>query len=256
MRNLALSALAASALLITSCSDEPTAPTAVGSYVRGSGAYVIHSNVDVAIDAATNKTTETPAADDSTVVAQRTSTGGVEKSTAYVFESGVVADTVVMMQNGNVVMQDFAIRYDLVSFVLDLGRKQVMIADFGKSSWTALKDTIAPFDFTPLPGVKLSGSLNFIGKQLADETVTINNVTLQTKKVQLDLNATLFANLGVSSIPVPISLVRTIWFADGIGIVKTEQKAAVINLGPAGALLGTTTQAVPGYVQTAKRWSN
>ena len=257
MRNLTLLGFTALCLTLVSCSDEePTTPTAIGSYVRTSGSYVIHSNVDVNIDATTAKTTDVPAPDDSTVVVQRSSVGGTEKSVAQVFVGGATTDTVTITQNGNVVMQDFAIRYDVVSFVLDLGRKQVMIADFGKSSWTALKDTIPPFDFTPLPGVKLSGSLNFIGKQLADETVTINNVTLQTKKVQLDLNATLFANLGVSSIPVPISLVRTIWFADGIGIVKTEQKAAVINLGPAGALLGTTTQAVPGYIQTAKRWSN
>ncbi|MFM8771561.1 MAG: hypothetical protein ACKOE4_06025 [Candidatus Kapaibacterium sp.] len=252
MRNLALTAFAASALLLTSCSDEPTAPTVVGSYVRGSGAYVIHSNVDVAIDAATNKTTETPAADDSTVVAQRTSTGGVEKSTSYVFENNTVADTVVMMQNGSVVMQDYPIRYDVLGIVLDLGRKQVTVADFGKSSWTALKDTILPFDFPAFPGLKLSGSLNFIGKLLGDESVTINGTTLATKKVQLDLNAVLTASIGAT---VPIGLVRTIWFADGIGIVKTEQKAAVIDLGPAGALLGTQKQAIPGFVQTAKRWS-
>lgn len=257
MRILTLLGFAAITLTLTSCSDdEPTTPTATGSYVRASGSYVIHSNVDVDIDAATGKTTDIPAPDDSTVVVQRSSAGGAETSVAHVFVGGESNDTVTITQNGSIVMQDFAIRYDVVSFVLDLGRKQVMVADFSKSSWTALKDTIAPFDFTPLPGVKLSGSLNFIGKQLADESVTINNTTLQTKKVQLDLNATLYANLGVSSVPVPISLVRTIWFADGIGIVKTEQKAAVINLGPAGALLGTSTQAVPGYTQTAKRWSN
>ncbi len=256
MRTLALLGFAALALTLSSCSDdEPTAPTAIGTYVRASGSYVIHSNVDVAIDAGTGKTTDTPAPDDSTVVVQRSSTGGAEKSIAHVFVGGEANDTVTITQSNSVITQEFAIRYDLVSFVLDLGRKQVMVADFSKPSWTALKDTIAPFDFAQIPGVKLSGGLNFVGKQLADESVTINDTTLQTKKVQLDLNATLYANLGINSIPVPISLVRTIWFADGIGIVKTEQKAAVVNLGPAGALLGMTTLAVPGYTQTAKRWS-
>ncbi len=258
MRSLSLLSFAVLAFSLTACSDnEPTnpTPTTVGSYVRAGGSYVIHSNVNVNIDATTGKTTDAPAPDDSTVVVQRSSMSSTEKSIAHVFVDGASKDTVTITQNGNILTQEFAIRYDLVSFVLDLGRKNVTIADFSKSSWTALKDTIAPFDFPPLPGIKLSGNLNFVGKVLADESVTLNNVALQTKKVQLDLNATLYANLGVSSIPVPISLVRTIWFADGIGIVKTEQKAAVINLGPAGALLGTTTLAVPGSIQTAKRWS-
>lgn len=252
MRILALTAIAASALLI-SCSDDPTTPTVVGSYVRPAGSYEIHSNVDIAIDAATGKTTEVAAPDDSTVIVQRTSTDGVDKSVAHVYESGVIVDTLELAQNGSVLTSNqFLIKLELPGTVLNFGRRQVTIADFSKSSWTALKDTILPFDYPTLPGVKLSGSLNFVGKSLGDENLIIDGKTYATKKVQIDLNSVITASVSVS---VPVNLVRTVWLADRVGIVKVEQKPAIIDLGSAGALLGIQKLAVPGFIQTDKRWS-
>ena len=255
MRTPLLLGLLSAALLVSSCSDSTTTPEPVGAYIRPSGSYVTHSNVDVAIDAATKQTTNADAPDDSTVVVERSSTNGIERSVAHVYVDGAVTDTVIMMQNGSIVMQDFPIRYEIQSVVLDLGRKMVTIADFNASTWTALKDTIAPFDFPVLPGAKLSGALNFTGKPLGNEQVTIGTTKLSTRKVQLNLDATLYASIGATVISVPIGLVRTIWFADGVGVVKTEQAAAVVNLGAAGALLGSSTQAIPGFTQTAKSWS-
>lgn len=256
MRFLTLATIAVSAALMTSCSDEPTAPTvtAVGTYVRAAGTYEIHSNVDLTIDAATGKVTETAVPDDSTVIVDRTTIDGVSKSIAHVYENGSVIDTLELVQKGSLVTSNrFLIQLELPGSVLKFGRRQVTIADFDKSSWIALKDTILPFDYPAVTGVKLSGSLNFVGRQLADETVTINGTSFATKKVQIDLNSVITTSLGVS---VPINLVRTVWFADRVGIVKIEQKPAIVDLGPAGALLGTQKLTVPGFVQTDKRWSD
>jgi hypothetical protein len=269
MRTLTTLGFAALALALVSCSDEPTSPDtpAYGTYVHTvNGAYVINANVNVAIDAVTKQTTEQPAPDDSTVVFNSQQGEGTDPSNpsaklplyntqSYVYVNNAPTDTVTVSQLGGKITQSFRLRYSIQQIPLDLGRKDMVICDLGNSTWTALKDTVLPFDLPGMAQYKASGTLNFTGKSLGNETVTLNGQTLSTKKVQIDMNATLYLAAGPTSIPLPIKLERTYWFAEKVGVVKMEQKAAVIDLGILGGFLGTPTQAVPGMIQTAKRWS-
>ena len=258
------------ALGLVGCSDEPTTPTTPTSYPAYihavPDAYMVSSNMNVAIDAITKQTTDQPAPDDSTVVFGAIQGEGVDEANpstklplyrtdSYVFVNNESTDTVTTSQLGGKITQSYRLRYAIQAIPLDLGRKNVVICDLANSTWTALKDTVAPFDLPGMPQYKVSGALNFVGKSLPDETVTLNGQTLKTKKTQIDLNATLYLAAGPTSIPLPIKLVRTYWLAEKLGVVKMEQMADVIDLGVIGGFLGTPVQAVPGMVQTAKRWS-
>ncbi|MBU3699675.1 MAG: hypothetical protein FGM33_06655 [Candidatus Kapabacteria bacterium] len=268
MRLLTTLGLASLAIVLASCSsDEPTSPSgSYPAYVHTvNGSYMTYSNITVAIDTATKQTTNTPAADDSSVVVSSQTGEQVDPATStkqpfystnsHVFVNNEPTDTVTLSQLGGKITQSFRLSYNIQSFALNIGRKNVVINDLANSTWTALKDTVLPFDFPGMPQYKVSGTLNFTGKSLGDETVTLNGQSIKTKKSQIDLNATLFLAAGPTQLPLPIKLVRTYWFAEKLGVVKMEQKAEVINLGIIGGFLGTPVQAVPGLIQTAKSWS-
>ena len=81
-----------------------------------------------------------------------------------------------------------------------------------------------------------SAKLLFTGKKLAAENITVNGSALSAVKTEMKMLITLYVDFGGFILPVPIELIRNTWFANGVGVVKIEQDAKVINAPPAPPL--------------------
>lgn len=253
MKRIAALAILSGALL-TSCGDDATTPEPTSeSYVAASGSYMLHQNTELEIDTVTKAVSETPAPSDSTVAGAVVTYNGKSATPFYAFVGGVPFDTTYYYQDGAALYTSIPLSYDIGGIPLDLGSKWAKIMDQGATTWTALTDSIAPIDL-PIGGYKLSAKLNFTGQSLGSENVTINGVTLATKKVQVDLNARLYAMAGPTSLPVDVNLKVMYWLADKVGVVKREQPAAIVNLGLLGQLMGSPIQAVPGVRQVTTKY--
>ncbi|MBM4178350.1 MAG: hypothetical protein FJ211_03330 [Ignavibacteria bacterium] len=247
-----LSLIGMSALALTACSDPATPEPTAESYVASAGSYMIHQNTELAIDTATQKVTETPAPSDSTVTGAVTTFNGKSSTPFFMHVGGAVQDTTYYYQEGSNLFTSIPLSYDIGGIPLDLGSKWAKIYDQA-TSWTALSDTVTPID---LPGgqYKLSAKLNFSGQSQGTESVTINGVTLIAKKVQINLDARLYAMLGPTSIPVDVNLKVLYWIADKVGVIKREQPATILNLGLLGQLMGSPVQAVPGFREVTTKY--
>jgi len=224
-----------SVALLSACSDPATPVPTNESYVAASGSYMIHQNTELFIDTATKAITEVPAPSDSTVAGAILTFNGKSSTPFYSYVGGEDFDTTYYYQDGASLYTSIPLTYDIGGIPLDLGSKWAKISDQGATTWTALVDSIAPIDL-PIGGYKLSAKLNFSGQSLGSETITINGATVATKKVQIDLNARLYAMAGPTSLPVDVNLKLYYWLADKIGVIKREQPPAILNLGLLGQL--------------------
>ena len=243
----------ASALIISACGDSTTPEPTNESYVPASGSYMIHQNTELEIDTVTKAVTEIPAPSDSTIAGAVTTFNGKSATPFVAFVGGAPFDTTHYYQDGASLYTSIPLSYDIGGIPLDLGSKWAKINEQGQTSWTSLADTIAPIDL-PIGGYKLSAKLDFQGKALGSENITINGATLSAKKIQIDLNARLYAMAGPTSLPVDVNLKVFYWLVDKVGVVKREQPAAIINLGLLGQLMGSPIQAVPGFSQVTTRY--
>lgn len=242
-----------SVALLSACSDPATPVPTNESYVAASGSYMIHQNTELFIDTATKAITEVPAPSDSTVAGAILTFNGKSSTPFYSYVGGEDFDTTYYYQDGASLYTSIPLTYDIGGIPLDLGSKWAKISDQGATTWTALVDSIAPIDL-PIGGYKLSAKLNFSGQSLGSETITINGATVATKKVQIDLNARLYAMAGPTSLPVDVNLKLYYWLADKIGVIKREQPPAILNLGLLGQLMGSPIQAVPGIRQVTTKY--
>lgn len=219
-------------LVLSSCSTETTTPSEPGVYVIATpGSYFVHGNRAFDIDAGgATDTVEVLA--DSTVVTGTTTIEGRSAVESIIYVGGFPIDTVYDAQQGSVVSTLLPLEFDVLGAPVDLGMKWVNLYNENASSWTALRDTVPTFTIDAGPSGSYTGSagLDFIGKKLGTETVTINGVSVATQKVEITLNITLYLMFGTQPLPVPIQLVRTYWYANNIGWVKMMQPAKVVTI--------------------------
>ncbi len=217
---------------LSSCKTESTTPVEPGKYVIATaGSYFIHGNRTFDTDAS-GATDTTDFLEDSTVVIGTTTVEGRSAVQSIYTFVGIAFDTLYDAQQGSVVSTLYPLEFDVLGAPVDLGRKWVNVFDENASSWTALRDTIPSFTIDAGPSGSYTGSagLDFTGKKLGTETVTINGVSVATQKVEITLNITLYLMFGPQAVPVPIQLVRTYWFANNIGWVKMMQPAKVVTI--------------------------
>ena len=252
MKRIAPLAILTAALLVA-CGGSSTPETPTETFVATAGSYMLHQNTDLTIDTVTKAVSETPVPSDSTVVGAAVTFNGKSATPHVALVGGIPADTMHYYQEGSALYSSIPLSYDIGGIPLDLGFKWAKIYDGGATTWTALADSIAPVDL-PIGGYKLSAKLNFQGQSAGTENITINGTTVATKKVQVDLNARLYAMAGATSLPVDVNLKVYYWLADKVGVVKMEQPPAIINLGLLGQLMGSPIQAVPGGRQVTTKY--
>lgn len=253
MKRFAIVAVAALGLGLglSSCSSESTTPTEPGTYVVATaGSYFIHGNKAFDTDEAGAVDTVDILPDSVAVTGTKTVEGrsAVE---SIVFVGGLPIDTMYDAQQGTVVSTLLPLQFDVLGAPVDLGNKWVNLFDENASSWTALRDSIPQFTIDAGPSGSYTGSagLNFIGKKLGTESVTINGTTVSTSKVEITMNITLYLMFGPSAVPVPIQLVRTYWFAKNLGWVKMSQPAKVVSI------MGIPPLPIDGTESTLIRYS-
>ncbi len=234
MKRLAIVTVAALGLGLglTGCSNETTTPSEPGNYVVATaGSYFIHDNRSFDIDAsgALDTVNILP---DSVVVTGTKTVEGRSAVESIMFVGGLPIDTMYDAQQGSVVSTLLPLSFDVLGAPVDLGNKWVNLFDENASSWTALKDSIPQFTIDAGPSGSYTGSagLNFTGKKLGNETVTINGTAISTNKVEITMNITLYLLFGPQAVPIPIQLVRTYWFANNIGWVKYTQPAQLVTI--------------------------
>ena len=217
---------------LSSCATESTTPVEPGKYVPATaGSYFIHGNRAFDTDAG-GATDTLDVLSDSTVVTGTKTVEGRSAVESVIYVGGFPIDTSYDAQQGSVVSTLLPLEFDVLGAPVDLGKKWVNLYDENSSSWTALRDSIPTFTIDAGPSGSYTGSagLDFTGKKLGTETVTINGVSVATQKVEITLNITLYLMFGPQAVPVPIQLVRTYWFANNIGWVKMMQPAKVVNI--------------------------
>ena len=229
---------AATILVLSACSTDPEPPPVdTSTYVVATkGTYFINDNVVITIDAAGTKT-DNPAPQDSTYVNGTKSINGKTAVESFVFVNGVPTDTTYVAQEGLKVSTLTQLQFDVLGAPVDLGNKWVLTYDANATTWTALDDTIPTITIqagtTTYTG---SAKLFFTGKKLAAENITVSGSVLSAVKTELNMLITLYVNFGGFIVPVPIELVRSSWFAKGVGVVKIQQDAKVVNAAPAPPL--------------------
>ena len=210
-------------LLLSACSTDPVVDTST-YVVATKGSYFVHDNIVINVDTNGVKT-DVPAPQDSTIVNGTKVISGKTAVESFVFVDGVPTDTTYVAQEGGIVSTLTPLQFTVASQSLDLGNRWVLTYDANATTWTALNDTIPSITFGPLTG---SAKLLFTGKKLAAENITVNGSVLSAVKTELNMLVTLYINYSGFIIPVPIELIRTTWFAKGVGIVKIEQDAKLI----------------------------
>jgi len=251
MKHFAIIAVAALALGLAGCSSDTTTPTEPGKYVIASpGSYFIHNNRTYDTDAAGAVDT-VDVLPDSVVVSGTKTVEGRSAVESIMYVGGMAVDTMYDAQQGTVVSTLLPLAFDVLGAPVDLGNKWVNLFDENASSWTALKDSIPQFTIDAGPSGSYTGSagLNFIGKKLGTETVSINGAATAASKVEITMNITLYLMFGPQAVPVPIQLVRTYWFVNGIGSIKVTQPAQVVNI------MGIPPLPIDGVETTLVRYS-
>jgi hypothetical protein len=264
---LRLAALGLLAILtLSACSDdEPTNPTPSATYVVSTpGTYYVNDNVIINIRPG-GATSDSAVASDSTVVLGPRTVGGKSAVASAVHIGGVAVDTTYMAQEGSKVLEFFPVQFSILGAPVNLGDKWVTTFDASASSWTALSDTVAPFDLivgidTVNPDTdsqridtmkyRLSARLNFTGTKTGTENVTVDGKTLSATKSQVNLSGTVYVFIaGPVPFSIPINIPRTYWFVDGVGVVKVTQDAMMISAPP------LPPTGVPGSRKTTVRYS-
>lgn len=252
MKRFAIIAVAAIGLGLAGCSsDTTTTPTEPGKYVISTpGSYFIHNNRTYDTDAAGAVDT-VDVLPDSVVVSGTKTVEGRSAVESIVFVGGMAVDTMYDAQQGTVVSTLLPLSFDVLGAPVDLGNKWVNLFDENASSWTALKDSIPQFTIDAGPSGSYTGSagLNFTGKKLGTETVSIDGKATAASKVEITMNITLYLMFGPQAVPVPIQLVRTYWFVNGIGSIKVTQPAQVVNI------MGIPPLPIDGVETTLVRYS-
>lgn len=253
MKRLAIVTVAALGLGLglSSCSSDSTTPTEPGNYVIATaGSYFIHSNRTFDVDASGVIDT-VDVLPDSVVVTGTKTIEGRSAVESIMYVGGLAIDTTYEAQQGSVVSTLLPLQFDVLGAPVDLGNKWVNLFDENASSWTALKDSIPQFTIDAGPSGSYTGSaaLNFTGRKLGTESVTIDGTSVSTQKVEITMNITLYLMFGPQAVPVPIQLVRTYWFANNIGWVKVSQPAVVVSI------IGVPPLPIDGEETTLIRYS-
>ena len=228
---------AATLLVLSACSTDPVTPNDTSVYVVATkGTYFINDNVVITIDAGGTKA-DVPAPQDSTYVNGTKSVNGKTAVESFVFIGGVATDTTYVAQEGLKVSALTPLQFVVLGAPVDLGNKWVLTYDANATTWTALDDTIPSISIQAGPSTYTgSAKLLFTGKKLAAENITVNGSALSAVKTEMKMLITLYVDFGGFVLPVPIELIRNTWFAKGVGVVKIEQDAKVINAPPAPPL--------------------
>lgn len=254
-------------LTLSACSDdEPTTPQPTGGkyVVSTAGTYYVNDNVIINIRPG-GATSDSTIPQDSTVVLGTRTVGGKSAVASVVFIGGVASDTTYATQEGTKVLEYVPVQFSILGAPLNLGDKWVTTFDESAASWTALSDSVAPFDLviridTVNPNTdsqrvdtmkyRLSARLNFTGSKTGTENVTIDGKTLSATKSQVNLAGTVYAFIaGPVPFSIPINIPRTYWFVDGVGVVKVSQDAVTISASP------LPPTGVPGSRKTTVRYS-
>lgn len=250
MKRITIVISAVLGLGLVGCSNETT-PTEPGTYVISTaGSYFVHANREFDInDAGVIDTNDL--LQDSTVITGAKTVAGRSAVESIMYVGGVPIDTTYDSQQGSVVSTLLPLDFSVFGAPVELGSKWVNLFDENATSWVALRDTVPQFtiDGGPAGSYTGTGGLNFLGKKIGTETVTVGGKSVSTTKVEITLNITLYLDFGVSIVPLPIQLVRTYWFANKIGWVKYSQPAKLINLPGVPAL------PVDGQERTLVRYS-
>ncbi|MCX6139759.1 MAG: hypothetical protein NTX15_02845 [Candidatus Kapabacteria bacterium] len=239
-------------LILSACSETTTNPSPTGVYVVSkAGSYYIHDNVYVKITNA-GVTADSLLPRDSTAANGTQTIAGKSAATSYVFVGGVPVDTTFVAQEGTKVNEYYPVEFTILGATVNLGTKWVTTFDEALTSWTALNDTVPEFELKAGPTgptYYLSAKLNFTGSKNGTEVLMVNGASITATKSAINLNATIYVAFspGGLATAVPISLVRTYWFANGYGTLKIVQDAKVINAPPLPAT------GVPGLRQTVVR---
>jgi hypothetical protein len=145
-----------------------------------------------------------------------------------------IADTSYYAQIGPILYQYRSpINFPLLQFP----RRWMKIADFVGGSWSVFDTTLNNASASGLP-FTISGTIQSNAIRTPNEPVTVNGNQYSAQKV---VTSTIYnITLNQQFLPIPITFNTTsresIWFVDGIGIVKSEVTSAKIAIPILGSL--------------------
>jgi hypothetical protein len=247
------------AVIIAGCSSTTTSPTGSNSYVVSTtGSYFIKSNVSLEKDSATGAINESEAYEDSTVVTGKSTMAdskGVSKSAIVMvtFVDGEPTDTTYMAEEGNKVylLMDMSTGGGL-GVDVDLGSRWTLVADQSASGeWTAVQDSVSNIEID-YDGTKLMANIGVSVKckKNGTENLTVSGKVIETIKYAMTYNFTMYINVGIAVVPLPITLTSEIWMGKGVGLVKQLTQPTTVSV----PMLGFSFD-IPGSRSAVVRYS-
>ncbi len=227
------------ALVIAGCTSESTNPAAVVSYLATKlGTYMLNNN-QILVMNQSGADSVAASFTDSTAYSGTSSAAdseGMTKSAAlYVaHQLGAPTDTLYLSEDGAKLYRLFDLSFNLPNISpLELGTRWVLIGDQNNSTWTGLKDTVSGISvvYQGLP-LTIDAVFDLVGTKVGNENITIGGQTTKAMHYKLDykINFTITAIIG--TVPVdPLVIPIDFWVVEGVGIVKTYQKPAILRLG-------------------------
>lgn len=228
------------ALIIAGCSSTTTTPGTPSSYLPGTtGSYFVRSNVTLEKDTTTGAVNEVEPYEDSTVVtgkATMTDSKGVSKNAVVMvtYQNGDPQDTTYMAEDGNKIyaLMDLSAGAELGVGNVDLGSRWTLVADQGATAeWTAVSDSVSGISIdyngtTIMANVAVSVKC----KKNGTENLTINGKLVETLKYIMTYNVTMYLNLGIAVVPIPVTLTSDIWIGKGVGMAKQIQQPSEVSV--------------------------
>lgn len=215
-------------LVLVSCSDDTTTPAADKNYYPTTiGSTWTYDGVDTEDTTGTLRTipgseytTTTTVASSLTYMGKAatmnintsTQAGATTTDTIYRSKSGSQIYTYINLLPAEA-LSGFGVN-------LDLGSRWVLEADFNQSSWTILPDTTIKGLTFDVSGTSLTVdvTLKITGTKKETSTMTVSGSSVVAQK----FTTTFSVILKSSGLEVPFSINSDTYFAENIGIVKTE----------------------------------
>ncbi|NQW30717.1 MAG: hypothetical protein HQ472_09420 [Ignavibacteria bacterium] len=246
-----LLAVSFAAIVIAGCSSSTT-PAGTSSYlVSTTGTYFINSNVTLEKDSATGVVSEVEPYEDSTVVTgkeSKTDSKGLTKTAVVMvtYLNGAPTDTNYVAEDGAKIYLFLDLSAASVPGVdgVSLGTRWTLIADQNATAeWTAITDSVSNLDIDYNgTALKADVGVSVKCKKNGTENLTINGALVETIKYQMTYNITMYINIGIAVVPIPVSFSSEIWLGKGVGLVKQIQQPSTVTV----AALGFGFD-IPGY---------